>query len=572
MKRILFLLLLLATLLVQGAIPVSAQGPVTESLDVSLRVVETTVAFEGYTIPNAVVTFSNYGIVFGTVMTDSDGYFFREFTPLVAGPYQLEVFATAPDGVETERVRYNLVLGAKEYTEIDVVIPPSLFLVEGSYPYNGNILVSGFGRPNFDLTLEIDGPSSGFFTLRTDANGYFTHELQLDLLRAGDYEVRAYFDPAHPSFTRRFTIGPLPTDSPTPPPTATPLPGPSATPGPTTPGPTDAPAATAVPFRGSCPFRYDRLCRFDRDSDVSIDTRLELNTYLFDFASLLDVASTDPGRALADLFDIDGNGIVEARDLSIVLANTSFENYSILDSIPRLTDLDRNKNLMIQANQRLQNIRSNVDTNLRIAVTAGLTFAVLTGTLILAAISRTMGGPGAISIAGYAVSVGLFLRMVVAFFGQNPANIAYRIDGWREDGVSITAVASELETVSFTIYVTSREDAINAASFDILYDPRSLSLVSMETEGSFASIFTHRQYSDRLGYARVVGGVPGTGFVGKGRFVTLVFARKEDAIQSIRILPNSHIYLADGDGSDVFGQVPIDVVMNDTSKEDSSYE
>ncbi|HUW24705.1 MAG TPA: cohesin domain-containing protein [Patescibacteria group bacterium] len=96
---------------------------------------------------------------------------------------------------------------------------------------------------------------------------------------------------------------------------------------------------------------------------------------------------------------------------------------------------------------------------------------------------------------------------------------------------------------------------INAVQADIGFDSQRLELVDISTEGSFATIFIQKEINNRIGYARLSGGLPNPGFSDKsGIFGTIYFKGKSPGLARVEFLPSSLVLANNGRGSNVLSE------------------
>ena len=108
------------------------------------------------------------------------------------------------------------------------------------------------------------------------------------------------------------------------------------------------------------------------------------------------------------------------------------------------------------------------------------------------------------------------------------------------------------ETFLMPIELVGIKKPINAIQSDFVFDPRSLELVDIVTQDSFASIFIQKQIDNELGYGRISGGLPNPGFFAeRGVFATAVFKAKQVGLTQVRFLPSSLVLENNGEGTNL---------------------
>lgn len=108
------------------------------------------------------------------------------------------------------------------------------------------------------------------------------------------------------------------------------------------------------------------------------------------------------------------------------------------------------------------------------------------------------------------------------------------------------------EIFPMKIEINGIKTAINTVQADLSFDPSRLEVIDINTEGSFASIFLQKEFSNELGYARLTGGLPNPGFNSPaGVFGTVYFRGKSPGLTEIKFLDSSLVLANDGRGSNV---------------------
>ncbi len=111
------------------------------------------------------------------------------------------------------------------------------------------------------------------------------------------------------------------------------------------------------------------------------------------------------------------------------------------------------------------------------------------------------------------------------------------------------------EIFPMKIEITDLKVPINAVQADIGFDAERLEVVDISTEGSFATVFIQKEIDNKIGYARLAGGLPNPGFSGKtGIFGTVFFRGKNPGLAKVEFLPSSLVLANNGRGSNVLRQ------------------
>jgi hypothetical protein len=108
------------------------------------------------------------------------------------------------------------------------------------------------------------------------------------------------------------------------------------------------------------------------------------------------------------------------------------------------------------------------------------------------------------------------------------------------------------EVFDFDIKIENITQAINAAQFEIEYNPKSLEVLDVDFSKSFANIYLQKEVNDDIGYIRVSGGLPNPGFnEPQAIFATIYFKALTPGTNKINILPRSLVLANDGRGSNI---------------------
>ena len=114
---------------------------------------------------------------------------------------------------------------------------------------------------------------------------------------------------------------------------------------------------------------------------------------------------------------------------------------------------------------------------------------------------------------------------------------------------------------------------INAVQTDIEYDPKLLEVVDVSIVNSFATIFIDKVIDNKVGFARVSGGIPNPGFKGdKGLFITVYWRARSAGLAVIKFLPSSLVLANDGHGTNLLsnlGSVNYLIIPEYASSEES---
>jgi hypothetical protein len=108
------------------------------------------------------------------------------------------------------------------------------------------------------------------------------------------------------------------------------------------------------------------------------------------------------------------------------------------------------------------------------------------------------------------------------------------------------------EIFPMKIEITGLKVPVNAIQVDIGFDAQRLEAVDISTKDSFATIFIQKEINNKIGYARLSGGLPNPGFSGQsGVFGTIYFKGKGSGMAKVEFLPSSLVLANNGRGSNV---------------------
>jgi hypothetical protein len=110
------------------------------------------------------------------------------------------------------------------------------------------------------------------------------------------------------------------------------------------------------------------------------------------------------------------------------------------------------------------------------------------------------------------------------------------------------------ETFSIDVYVSSNQDAINAASANIIFSSETLELTSVRKTGSIITMWAEEpSFSNATGKASFEGVILNPGFNGsQGKLITLSFRVKKVGVGTVSVLAGS-VLANDGEATNVLG-------------------
>lgn len=105
---------------------------------------------------------------------------------------------------------------------------------------------------------------------------------------------------------------------------------------------------------------------------------------------------------------------------------------------------------------------------------------------------------------------------------------------------------------TFEVEIRNPQKPVNVIQADMKFDPTIFEVKEIYTDQSFATVFVQKDFSNREGWIRIIGGTLNPGFVGeKGQFVKIYFKPKSTGIGQIQFLNSSKILAADGKGTNL---------------------
>lgn len=108
---------------------------------------------------------------------------------------------------------------------------------------------------------------------------------------------------------------------------------------------------------------------------------------------------------------------------------------------------------------------------------------------------------------------------------------------------------------TFDVNVEDPEQPINVVQADMEFDSSFLEVDRIDTTESFATIFTQKDFSNKDGWIRIVGGLPSPGFsAAKGLFARIHFKPRKSGIGRITFMQSSRLLANDGKGTNLLAQ------------------
>ncbi len=254
------------------------------SFTVTVGVRGTEVDFNGTTMPNALVTFSEGGTVIGSTVSNDIGEFSYTYPYANYGDHTYDVQAQDSASRDTKPVSFDVTIDSNETVEIsDIFLPPTIELLSQDVLPGDEVTAVGEAQPGATLTLAIDGTDIVHQTV-VNSTGHWTIIFPVTF-ESGGYNVYAIANTLTGLLSEKsnnallIVVGDF-------------------TP---TPTPTIAPTITPTPTPGGC-------C--SKRSDLNCDGKVSLP----DFSILMFYWKKDNACA-----DANHDGIVSLPDFSIMM-------------------------------------------------------------------------------------------------------------------------------------------------------------------------------------------------------------------------------------------------------------
>ena len=108
------------------------------------------------------------------------------------------------------------------------------------------------------------------------------------------------------------------------------------------------------------------------------------------------------------------------------------------------------------------------------------------------------------------------------------------------------------EVFPMKVNISGMDVPVNAVKTDLSYDPNIAEVVSISTEGSFATIFVEKIVENDVGFARISGGLPNPGFMGSEHlFATFYLKGTRPGVFKVEFLQSSMVLANDGKGTNI---------------------
>jgi len=120
----------------------------------------------------------------------------------------------------------------------------------------------------------------------------------------------------------------------------------------------------------------------------------------------------------------------------------------------------------------------------------------------------------------------------------------------------------------YDLKLSSTDIPINVVQADLYFPKELLKVKEIQTGQSFATIFTHKEYSNTEGWVRILGGLPNPGYVGEnGLFARIYFEPVKTGAGSIGFLESSKILANDGQGTNVLRELASSDIIIENERE-----
>ncbi len=492
--------------------PIEAQS-VTFSASVS----DTVINFRGFSSPNSVITFKENGIIIGNSLTDATGAYNKSFTAVTPGIRIINVFSTDRRNTSTPQSQKSILAIPFQSIELTVDFPPTLYL-SGDYQ-NGNsqntktLTIAGFGKPNSEITINLGGPSSASYQVRSDANGSFQRSINTGAMINGDYLLTAYLNSSGGSYKSTPLGFRLSLDR-----NVQLVSG-------------DNPPA---PQGTGCEFTLKKLCFFNY-------TKLDLDVHFSKFFNKFVIVNDTRVTADSDNWDINSDRIIDDADLSIVLANTyqssSFSglvNASGQRSVLSIQTTDVNTDY-IARNSMVRAIIWLIVILLLISLIFSfrdllrrkikrLLILVLVWTSIFVRIILVIILIGFISSTGYlgltepASTTNNYRTGIINDSNHNTFSVSLP---------SAADIGSESGFIK--LEMLNLAQPVNVIAVELNFDPNQIEIIDIDTTGSVMNIFAKKSFSNTDGTISLMAGITHPGFLAEvGHLIKVNYKLKVD--------------------------------------------
>jgi len=151
-----------------------------------------TLIFTGEAPIGSRVTLLMGSAIISQTVVGSEASFRMKLVEVTPGEHRFSLYSTDVDGVRSGLVSFTLESIASALTEAsNIVIPPTVSLVEGGTGGARSVTVFGYTLPNRLVTLLLGAESIQSFQVQADGRGYFTRVFNQPVLSEEEYVVRA---------------------------------------------------------------------------------------------------------------------------------------------------------------------------------------------------------------------------------------------------------------------------------------------------------------------------------------------------------------------------------------------
>jgi hypothetical protein len=521
--KIRFLLLFLL-LVVCFAKPVLAAD-----IDVSLRVGESEINLSGYASPSSVITFMENGAVVGTTTTASDGFFVKQFITLDEGVHLINIFVVDLMGKANRTVSLSYVVVAGQNVNLlNLYFPPTIN-AGFSFQEGDMVNVWGYSVPNSSIQINLTGKKNISKNVISGIDGYYSYGFNTSNFESGNYSISAILNKTSSVLTLsenvdfQLSARSIPTS----------IPGlsgalsPTVTVFPAGVSPTISLLPTGIP----CPYEFVNLCFIDKEKKGWIDSQKDLPAILKEFSQVF-------GTKGDVLYDINQDGVVDALDLSIILFHTQIKPYEISRS--SLQDA----RVGVYVTGATESARGVVVyfTLVRNAAVV----SVVSLPLIFLFIKRSKKKKR--KLVYFLIAVILIIALIKFYLDKT--NPSFKMTS-ENPKIRINQVA-EVE-----LKFDAENVPVNTLQVGVRFDKNMIQIKSVDTNTSVANVFIKKEFSNAKGEIFALGGLTGTGFVGKeARFARIFFVAKKIGRTAFRFDKSmSKIVLGNGKGNQYFTNV-----------------
>jgi hypothetical protein len=105
------------------------------------------------------------------------------------------------------------------------------------------------------------------------------------------------------------------------------------------------------------------------------------------------------------------------------------------------------------------------------------------------------------------------------------------------------------------VFIADSDNRVaNAVAMSIIFDPKKLTVISIDTSRSFCQFYPENKFNNSAGAIKIECGSPSPGFKGENTIAEVTFMAKALGETSLKIDNTSQILLHDGKGTNIFSK------------------